>query len=149
MAVRLTMGLGASSEVMALDPTGKASSFGRAADIDNVASLKHAHIYLMPHLDGVYVRCLELTQVPEHTHLLQMPLLRRVQPFRLAEAKLDRIVALLLHPLDLDNKARPSLDGSDRLHPPIFPEYLGHADLSSDYSFNHFSTFNLGPCTRG
>jgi hypothetical protein len=146
MAVRLTMSLGPTSESVALDHPSETLPFRDTGDINKIAGLEDADIYYLPYLNGFDIIYCKFPEVLEHTYLLEMPFLRRIETLCLSKAKLNCIVALFSHPFNLGHDTWPGRYGSNLRYRSIILKNLGHPNLSSYNSLNHFSTIPLLHC---
>src|SRR3954451_9650451 len=66
-----------------------------------------------------------------------MTLHRVIHALDVAEAKLNRVVAILGFRLDLDNDARTGLDHGHAARLAVLREHLGHADLAAEECVSH------------
>jgi len=115
-----------------LDAAGEALSLRNPDDINQVARLKKTGVYPLTHLYRVNVRRFEFPEMPQHSHLLEMPLLGLVESLGGAKAKLYRIIAVFVHPFHLGDEARARLYGGDRHDLAVLTEQLGHPYFSAN-----------------
>src|SRR3990172_2697919 len=151
-AVGLAVGLGPAMEAVALHHPGKAAALGCPRYVHEVALLEYLAAHLLPDLPFADVVHAELSQVLELAQPLQVTLLGCVDPLARAEAQLDGRVAVVLLRLHLDDRAGPGLDHRDRHGGAVVAEDLGHAQLSSQDTFDAHSLISMstpeGICRR-
>jgi hypothetical protein len=138
------MCFGAAGKMVALYDTGKTFTLRHPGNIDQVTRLKQAHLNPTARLNAISVIKSKLPKIPDWLQSLEMPALGRIEPFRLAKSKLNRIISLLGHRFNLRNNTWASLNSRYCLRFTIFSKYLGHPQFSTDNTLNHiFSTIDL------
>ena len=131
-------------EVPALDSAGIALTFAGADHVHAVAAGEGVGLDDVADVQGAAVVQTKFAQrtLGSHVGFLKVALqgLGHVFDGDVAEADLNRGVAVVLHGLLLDNHAGPRFDDGDRDDVALLVEDLRHADLLADDSFLHVYT---------
>lgn len=134
MTVALTVGLGATGEVVTTHATLKATTLRRCRDIHLLARFKQFNAQLVAQRQTGAGADLEFREVAQLQVAggLEVSRLWTIQALVFLKADLDSRVAILLRGPQLRYKARPDLDGSAAAKPTLLIEDLEGAEFSAE-----------------
>jgi len=139
----VTVGIVLTTEIPALDGTGKAFTLGLTGDIHHLSSLENLGIDLVTNLEFLAIKA----ELPDATTSSNIRLsevtglsLGNTGRATLTDSNLHCTIAIALFILELSDAIRFDLDDRNRNRDTILGENAGHAAFTTDYTNSHFET---------
>ncbi len=139
----VTVGIVLTTEIPALDGTGKAFTLGLTGDIHQLSCLKDFRLDFVTSLVfAVFQTKLQNGATCSNIRLSEVTGLRfgHTGSTTLTNGNLHRTVAIAFFVLELGDAIRLDLDDRNRNRDTFFGEDAGHAALTTDYTNSHFKT---------